>query len=252
VSEEKLKQDESDLSWIVPVGITLVWFGVVAWYLNLPHEKNGEKLYWIEKIAAQDPSNFGDFLSGAFAPVAFLWLAYSVWIQKQELVLTRKVMKEQEIALRDSSISNAQLAKETKIQNELELKKLNINLMQSLVENFYEVCVMNRSFYFYDTKGQNFGFEVAFRDNNGSFISFTCFEIAKRIWQSTENIKASDISIDIGKSNEAIEPLYRIISEIIEASTLSKINNSVFVAHGFDKVAKALEFLKGEIGIEQK
>ncbi|MCE2933708.1 MAG: hypothetical protein LW833_12250, partial [Hyphomicrobiales bacterium] len=68
----------------------------------------------------------------------------------------------------------------------------------------------------------------------------------------TENIKASDISIDIGKSNEAIEPLYRIISEIIEASTLSKINNSVFVAHGFDKVAKALEFLKGEIGIEQK
>ncbi|MCA3627546.1 MAG: hypothetical protein IOC49_09920 [Methylobacterium sp.] len=111
---EKPKQDESDWGWIVPVLITVFWFGAVAWYLNLPYEKGGEKLYWIEKIAAQDPSNFGDFLSGAFAPVAFLWLAYSVWIQKQELSLTRKVMEEQadaqnESAKQSENLSNLEL-----------------------------------------------------------------------------------------------------------------------------------------------
>ncbi|WP_209857106.1 hypothetical protein [Rhizobium herbae] len=61
-------------------------------------------------LACQDINQLGGALAGAFAPVAFLWLAGAVFIQSQELRAqreelndTRKVMKEQVAETRAST-----------------------------------------------------------------------------------------------------------------------------------------------------
>ncbi|QCM10005.1 hypothetical protein CFBP6625_06320 [Agrobacterium tumefaciens] len=48
-------------------------------------------------------NSLGDFLAGVFAPIAFLWLVVTVFLQKQELALTRKEMEEQRKAMRDQA-----------------------------------------------------------------------------------------------------------------------------------------------------
>jgi len=46
-------------------------------------------------VVDKELNSLGDFLAGLFAPVAFLWLIVTVFLQKQELSLTRNEMIEQ-------------------------------------------------------------------------------------------------------------------------------------------------------------
>ena len=137
---EKPAKNENRFGWLIPVGVTTVWFGVVAWYLSLPFEKGGERLYWFAKIAALDPDNFGDFLSGAFAPVAFFWLAYSVWIQRIELLETRLVLKEQEKAQNESAKASRELAQSNKEQFTLNTDQFALKLFYDYTELIYSMC----------------------------------------------------------------------------------------------------------------
>lgn len=116
--------------------ISVGWIAILVAYLF--GARTG--LAFFDRILSLSPENFGDFLSGAFAPLAFILLAYSVWIQQQELRLTRDVMKDQEVALKSSSQSNLQLAEETRKQNEIEIASNKIQYFSMLINEFYNIC----------------------------------------------------------------------------------------------------------------
>lgn len=59
----------------VGIALTLIWVGLVAaWWGSDPRS-----------ITSLKPNEFGDFLGGTFAPIAFLWLVLGFWQQGQEL-----------------------------------------------------------------------------------------------------------------------------------------------------------------------
>lgn len=74
--------------------LTALWAAVLAAYLLL-----GGATKW-KSLLASPPNEFGDFLAGAFAPLAFLWLALTVWLQSRELKLQRKELQQNGEALR--------------------------------------------------------------------------------------------------------------------------------------------------------
>jgi hypothetical protein len=68
-----------------------------------------------------DLSNFGQFVGGIFAPIAFVWLVVTVFLQKQELelqreelTLNRRVMEQQ---AEEMKVSATQAQKQTEILN---------------------------------------------------------------------------------------------------------------------------------------
>jgi hypothetical protein len=72
--------------------LTVGWLVVLAIYLLA--SKHSFSALW--DLPA---NNFGDFLAGAFAPVAFLWLAIAVLLQRRELELQRQELKHNREAL---------------------------------------------------------------------------------------------------------------------------------------------------------
>jgi hypothetical protein len=48
----------------------------------------------------RSPNEFGDFLAGVFAPLAFLWLAVAVFVQREELSLQRVELEHNRNALK--------------------------------------------------------------------------------------------------------------------------------------------------------
>ena len=58
-------------------------------------------------------NEFGDFVAGIFAPLAFIWLAYSVQLQSDELRLQRKELEETKEVLKQQKNAQDQLVSET-------------------------------------------------------------------------------------------------------------------------------------------
>lgn len=71
--------------FIFGVTITVIYLGTIA-YETLVVSASAN---WVENNKL---NSLGDFLAGVFAPVAFLWLVVTVFLQKQELALTRQEM----------------------------------------------------------------------------------------------------------------------------------------------------------------
>lgn len=94
--------------------LTALWAAVLAAYLLL-----GGASKW-KSLLASPPNEFGDFLAGAFAPLAFLWLALTVWLQSRELRLQRKELQQNGEALRlqaeELRNSVEQLRKQTELR----------------------------------------------------------------------------------------------------------------------------------------
>lgn len=60
-------------------------------------------------IESNGLNSLGDFLAGMFAPLAFLWLVVTVFLQKQELALTRREMVEtREVMIEQAAEAKAQ------------------------------------------------------------------------------------------------------------------------------------------------
>ncbi|ASP96728.1 hypothetical protein GOC87_32710 [Sinorhizobium meliloti] len=109
------------INWLwVAFGLTLVYVVVLGGVL-LPatQQCDGAAVpLWQKYLACRPANELGDFLSGAFAPVAFLWLVAAVLIQaqelqaqraeleltRQELADSREVMKEQAEQARNQAI----------------------------------------------------------------------------------------------------------------------------------------------------
>ena len=71
-------------------------------------------------LFALDPNEFGDFLAGAFAPLAFLWLVLGFLQQGEELRYSSRALYLQGEELRNSVEQQKALVETTKEQLDLE------------------------------------------------------------------------------------------------------------------------------------
>jgi len=62
--------------------VTLVWLAVAIY---LGYNARHPDAYCAGTFSCLTASEWGDFLAGVFAPIAFLWLVAAVWIQSDEL-----------------------------------------------------------------------------------------------------------------------------------------------------------------------
>lgn len=67
--------------------------------------------FWDRYLACRQVNELGDALAGAFAPVAFLWLAGAVFIQSKELEAQRQELNEtQQVMLQQLEVARQQVA----------------------------------------------------------------------------------------------------------------------------------------------
>lgn len=93
------------------LGLTILWLLLVA-------------LWWagdLKQLQALSPNEFGDFLGGTFAPVAFLWLVLGFWQQGKELRNSADALWLQMEELRSSVDQQRDLVKATRDLRESEL-----------------------------------------------------------------------------------------------------------------------------------
>lgn len=94
--------------WLIGAGglLTLVWLGLFATFAFLR---------W-DKIVGLDPNAVGDFLAGAFAPLALLWLVLGFFQQGIELRNSGEALWLQGEELRNSVQQQQQLVETTREQ----------------------------------------------------------------------------------------------------------------------------------------
>ena len=102
----------------------LGWFGVVATVVYLfsiafvLSEKLGE-------LGSLELNNFGDFLAGAFGPLAIFWLVLGFFQQGEELRNSIKSLDLQTRELKESVMQQKELARISKEQFQLQEKEFN-------------------------------------------------------------------------------------------------------------------------------
>lgn len=86
-SESKLVRFIADRDWRIWLGLilTIVWIAGGIWYFSLVSETEPTQNFSLDAV--------GNFLEGAFAPLAFLWLVIGLFIQQRELAENTEVMR---------------------------------------------------------------------------------------------------------------------------------------------------------------
>jgi hypothetical protein len=85
-------RSKAPLALKVGIALTIGWLVLLALYLS-------SSVHTWSALWTLPANNFGDFLAGAFAPVAFLWLAIAVLLQRRELELQREELRHNREAL---------------------------------------------------------------------------------------------------------------------------------------------------------
>lgn len=129
------KNDTTPLPLRIGYALTAVWLAFIVSYFG-----------WNWSHVRGLPANeMGDFLAGAAAPLAFLWLVVAVFLQKEELSLQRAELQQSRLALHRQADETAALVKQNMeavriAQRSLELQMRQIaevrsdNLIQILAE----------------------------------------------------------------------------------------------------------------------
>lgn len=113
VSRGKAATDQMPRAMVVSLCLTAVWIIVLYVILALAKPCNVDRPWYnpfARHLTCSEWNVVGDFLAGAFAPLAFLWLVTAVFIQSQELKAqreeleaTREEMKESRSVLTDQA-----------------------------------------------------------------------------------------------------------------------------------------------------
>ncbi len=89
--EEQPEPKDWGSPWVWSGGaLTLLWLIALGWHIWFNHPGG---LIEAPNALPQDLNNLGDFLAGAFAPLALLWLFIAVMVQAKELSLQRKELR---------------------------------------------------------------------------------------------------------------------------------------------------------------
>ncbi|MGV2141367.1 hypothetical protein ACQZ45_25595 [Agrobacterium sp. 16-2014-1-2a] len=148
------------INWItqpfnVGLVITILYLGVISIEAKLSGD-------WATKVDAEKLNSLGDFLAGLFAPVAFLWLIVTVFLQKQELKLTRDELIEQRKAMQDQ-------AKEAKANTVFVEKQTNI--MSDQAEQAKITYFKNRKLQMFDKRMELYNEIKRFTERNWEQLS---------------------------------------------------------------------------------
>jgi hypothetical protein len=116
--------------WIGIV-LSLLWVLFVGAYLF-------SSTHSLAAVWDKQPNEFGDFLAGIFAPLAFLWLAVAVFVQREELELQRKELTHNREALtlqaeelRRTVEENAAQARALRASEEYQRQEIIIHVTES-------------------------------------------------------------------------------------------------------------------------
>lgn len=82
VREWALSDKDKSNSW--PLPLVCGWIFTIAWLLVIATFLLGHE-HQISNLDKLPPNEFGDFLAGVFAPLAFAWLVVGVLVQRDEL-----------------------------------------------------------------------------------------------------------------------------------------------------------------------
>jgi hypothetical protein len=125
-------------------GIVVIWGGAIAtalWFIALAALLAGSQRcadaasgWWgAQFLSCRSANELGDFLAGAFAPVAFLWLVMAVFLQRSELGLQRKELKEaRAVATKGAEAANSQ-AKAAEAQAKLLEGQYQLEILQEKI-----------------------------------------------------------------------------------------------------------------------
>jgi hypothetical protein len=107
---------------VAPLPLQIGFVGTALWGLWLAiYVASGDRRDGFWKLALND---MGDFLSGAFAPLAFLWLVVAVLLQKDELGLQREELRQSREALEAQAAETRALVEQNKLSVEVATKTL--------------------------------------------------------------------------------------------------------------------------------
>lgn len=241
------------MTWLAGI-LSALWFIIIGLYLV--GFRTGSSS--VDKLLVLEPNNFGDFLSGAFAPVAFAWLAYSVIMQRQELALqrkelaeTRELFKAQEDAQRHSAAQAAELAavsqKQLTITNKIEADKLiekHLNSVRSLIWS------VNTCYAPSEERGHDTLWSLD-RDFIASGVDTLLESMRKSIRNFNERNEATTFTTETGPDigsyfydrdfelpNELIDFLDRIIRiyEEVQLTRDRRYNNCIFIKNNIEKI----------------
>lgn len=121
--------------------------------------------FWDKFLACRQINELGDTLGGAFAPVAFLWLAGTVFIQSQELAAQRQELDETQSVMREQLEVARQQVEETKASTALFKKQTEIlereQSARDQAQADSEFDQMVENFLDYIAGEEGFGFEAS-------------------------------------------------------------------------------------------
>ncbi|OCP17406.1 MULTISPECIES: hypothetical protein [unclassified Ensifer] len=138
--------------WVL-TAFTLVYFAIYYFLLVETKECTDASIspHWFKGffdtyLGCVGVNELGDALAGAFAPVAFLWLAGAVFIQSQELAAqreeldeTRKVMKEQVLETRASTTLLGEQTGILRRQHELKEQEIADDQFDAMIRGFRSI-----------------------------------------------------------------------------------------------------------------
>ncbi len=76
--------------------VSVVWIGACLWLFTTAKSSCAAEgiEHLSQRISCLAPNELGDFLAGAFAPLAFLWLFVAVLLQRDELAAQRQELRD--------------------------------------------------------------------------------------------------------------------------------------------------------------
>ncbi|GHC72718.1 hypothetical protein GCM10007320_08780 [Pseudorhodoferax aquiterrae] len=92
----------------VGIAFTVAWVGMIVLYM----------VFNLDKMAALEPNAFGDFLAGAFGPVALLWLVLGYMQQGEELQQNTEALRLQAAELKASVEEQRNMVRTANLQIE--------------------------------------------------------------------------------------------------------------------------------------
>jgi hypothetical protein len=218
-------------SLALPVCLSVGWLGFAGVYFARQ----------TESVWALKPNDFGDFFAGVFAPLAFIWFGYAVFLQSRELRLQRI-----ELALTRAELSQTRLTHEHSVEEQkrmVEEQAQQTRIMNDQFRRAEEYHAATRQKTEYDYILSKFSFSLnkignrrfSFRSDNGaetrSMIDLTN-KIAEKI--SSENYFQGYIETE--NMLQMIDSNFRISDFIYENSRKT-----------VDSILESIEFLASKL-----
>lgn len=88
--------------FVVVMGLTIIWLIIVIIIATNNFIPDG-KIFMPKEWVFKNFNNWGDFFAGFFAPLAFLWLGYGIFVQREEFSKMSESIDNQKIEMEKQS-----------------------------------------------------------------------------------------------------------------------------------------------------